>query len=101
MAFPIQRLRRLRSSELMRNLVRETTLSPNDFILPLFVTSETDTDRPIAAYHVSGETAMIRTAGEQGFLDAEMVMMESLMCIKRAGANMIITYSALDAIARL
>ena len=56
---------------------------------------------PIAAYQVSGESAMIRAAGEQGFLDAEMVMMESLMCIKRAGADMIITYSALDAIARL
>ncbi len=56
---------------------------------------------PIAAYQVSGETALIRAAGEQGYLDAEILMMESLMCIKRAGANMIITYSALDAIARL
>ena len=56
---------------------------------------------PIAAYHASGESAMIRAAGELGFLDAEAVMMESLICIKRAGADMIITYSALDAIARL
>ncbi|NOR18860.1 MAG: porphobilinogen synthase [Xanthomonadales bacterium] len=56
---------------------------------------------PIAAYQVSGEAAMIRAAGEQGYVDAEILMMESLMCIKRAGANMIITYSALDAIARL
>lgn len=56
---------------------------------------------PIAAYHVSGESAMIRAAGERGFLDAETVMMESLVCIKRAGADMIISYSALDAIARL
>jgi len=56
---------------------------------------------PIAAYHVSGESAMIRAAGEQGYLNAEDVMMESLVCIKRAGADMIITYSALDAISRL
>lgn len=56
---------------------------------------------PIAAYHVSGESAMIRAAGELGFLDAEVMMMESLLCIKRAGADMIITYSALDAIALL
>jgi len=56
---------------------------------------------PTAAYHVSGESAMIRCAGERGFIDADAVMMESLLCIKRAGADMIITYSALDAIARL
>ncbi len=56
---------------------------------------------PIAAYQVSGESSMIRAAGEHGFLDADTVMMESLVCIKRAGADMIITYSALDAVARL
>ena len=56
---------------------------------------------PIAAYHVSGESAMIRAAGERGFLDAQTVMMESLVCIKRAGADMIITYSALEAIEAL
>jgi len=55
---------------------------------------------PIAAYHVSGESAMIRAACELGYLDAEAVIMESLTCIKRAGADMIITYSALVAIAR-
>lgn len=53
---------------------------------------------PIAAYHVSGESAMIRAAGEQGYLDPGAVMMECLTCIKRAGADMIITYSALEAI---
>lgn len=53
---------------------------------------------PIAAYHVSGESAMIRAAGEQGYLDPDAVMMECLTCIKRAGADMIITYSALEAI---
>ncbi len=53
---------------------------------------------PIAAYHVSGESAMIRAAGELGCLDPGAVMMECLTCIKRAGADMIITYSALEAI---
>jgi porphobilinogen synthase len=55
-------------------------------------------DVPIAAYHVSGESAMIRAAGQLGSLDAERMMLESLVSIKRAGADMIITYSALDAI---
>ena len=55
-------------------------------------------DVPIAAYHVSGESAMIRAAGQLGALDAERMMLESLVSIKRAGADMIITYSALDAI---
>jgi porphobilinogen synthase len=44
---------------------------------------------------------MIRAAGEQGLIDPQLVMMEMLTCIKRAGANMIITYSALDACASL
>lgn len=52
---------------------------------------------PTAAYHVSGEYAMIRAAGEKGFIDARAVTLESLLCIKRAGADMIITYAAMDA----
>ena len=56
---------------------------------------------PTAAYHVSGEQAMIRAAGERGFIDADAVTMETLLCIKRAGADMIITYDALEAAARL
>ncbi|MEM0939665.1 MAG: porphobilinogen synthase [Bacteroidota bacterium] len=47
---------------------------------------------PIAAYHVSGEYAMIKAAGERGWLDAEKVMVESLLSIKRAGADIILTY---------
>ncbi|MEM6735730.1 MAG: porphobilinogen synthase, partial [Bacteroidota bacterium] len=47
---------------------------------------------PIAAYHVSGEYAMIKAAGERGWLDAEKVMIESLLSIKRAGADIILTY---------
>lgn len=53
--------------------------------------------RPIAAYHVSGEYAMVMAAAQAGFLDAEKVFYESLLSIKRAGADMILTY-AVDAV---
>lgn len=52
---------------------------------------------PIAAYNVSGEYSMIKAAAERGWLDGERVMMESLTSIKRAGADVIITYFAKDA----
>jgi porphobilinogen synthase len=52
---------------------------------------------PIAAYQVSGEYAMIKAAGERGWLDADQAMMESLLAIRRAGADMILTYYALEA----
>ncbi|MFT4698758.1 MAG: porphobilinogen synthase [Flavobacteriaceae bacterium] len=51
-------------------------------------------DRPIACYNVSGEYAMIKAAGEKGWIDEEAVMMESLLSMKRAGADIIITYFA-------
>jgi len=51
-------------------------------------------DRPIACYNVSGEYAMIRAASEKGWIDGENVMMESLLSMKRAGADIIITYFA-------
>jgi len=51
-------------------------------------------DLPIAAYHVSGEYAMIKAAGERGWIDAERVMAETLLSIHRAGADIIITYGA-------
>lgn len=54
-------------------------------------------DRPIACYNVSGEYAMIKAAGQKGWIDEERVMMESLLSMKRAGADMIITYFAKDA----
>ena len=53
-------------------------------------------DRPIACYNVSGEYAMIKAAGEKGWIDEEKVMMESLLSMKRAGADIIITYFAKD-----
>ncbi len=52
---------------------------------------------PIAAYNVSGEYAMIKAAGEKGWLDEEKAMMESLLSIKRAGADMILTYFSKEA----
>ncbi|MGI8544725.1 MAG: porphobilinogen synthase [Aridibacter sp.] len=52
---------------------------------------------PIAAYHVSGEYSMIKAASEKGWIDGERVMLESLTAIKRAGANVIITYFAKEA----
>lgn len=54
-------------------------------------------DTPLAAYNVSGEYSMIAAAGKAGWLDAERAMMESLTAIKRAGADLIITYSAIEA----
>jgi len=51
-------------------------------------------DLPIAAYQVSGEYAMIHAAAEKGWIDLEAAMEESLLCIRRAGADMILTYFA-------
>ena len=58
---------------------------------------KTEIGYPLAAYQVSGEFAMIRAAAERGWLDGECAMMESLLAIRRAGADVIITYFALDA----
>jgi porphobilinogen synthase len=60
-----------------------------------------DTGYPVAAYQVSGEYAMIRAAAERGWLDGERAMMESLLGIRRAGADFIITYFATEAAQRL
>jgi porphobilinogen synthase len=54
-------------------------------------------DLPIAAYNVSGEYAMIKAAEKMGWIDGKKVMMETLIAIKRAGADMILTYFALEA----
>ena len=52
---------------------------------------------PVTVYHVSGEYAMIKAAAEKGWLDHDAIMMEQLMCIKRAGASLISTYFAKEA----
>ncbi|HEV8581833.1 MAG TPA: porphobilinogen synthase [Thermoanaerobaculia bacterium] len=54
-------------------------------------------DLPLAAYHVSGEYAMLKAAAERGWIDYDRVMMESLVAIRRAGADLIMTYTARDA----
>jgi porphobilinogen synthase len=58
-------------------------------------------DIPIAAYQVSGEFAMLKAAAQQGWLDHDRVMMESLLSIKRAGADLILTYFAKEAALKL
>jgi porphobilinogen synthase len=54
-------------------------------------------DLPLAAYQVSGEYSMIKAAAQQGWIDEERIMLESLLAIKRAGADMILTYFAKEA----
>ena len=49
---------------------------------------------PVAAYNVSGEYAMLKAAGEQGWIDYDRVMLETLTGDQRAGADMILTYHA-------
>lgn len=56
---------------------------------------------PLGAYQVSGEYAMIKAAAQNGWLDGNLVMMESLTAIKRAGADFIINYFAKDVVAQL
>ena len=52
---------------------------------------------PIAAYNVSGEYSMVKAAAANGWIDEKKIVMEILTGLKRAGANIIITYHALDA----
>jgi porphobilinogen synthase len=54
-------------------------------------------DLPVAAYNVSGEYAMIKAAEQKGWIDGPKVMMEVLISIKRAGADLILTYFAKEA----
>ena len=55
-------------------------------------------DVPLAAYHVSGEYAMLKAAAQNGWIDEQRVMMETLTSIKRAGADIILTYYAREAV---
>jgi porphobilinogen synthase len=65
--------------------------------LDVIATARQRFDLPLAAYQVSGEYAMIEAAARNQWIDRERVMMESLVCIRRAGANMILTYYAKEA----
>jgi porphobilinogen synthase len=55
------------------------------------------TDRPVAAYNVSGEYAMVKAAAEKGWIDERKLVLETLLGLKRAGADILITYHALEA----
>jgi porphobilinogen synthase len=56
-----------------------------------------DTELPVAAYNVSGEYAMVKAAAAAGYLDERATVLETLTCIRRAGADIVITYHALEA----
>jgi len=60
-----------------------------------------ETEQPIAAYNVSGEYAMVKAAAERGWIDERAVTLETLLCFKRAGADLILTYHACEAAAWL
>ncbi|NBD12115.1 porphobilinogen synthase [Corallococcus silvisoli] len=92
----------------VREALRETALDVEegaDFIMVKPALSYLDViralrenfDLPLAAYNVSGEYAMLKAAGQNGWVDYERVMMEVLTSIKRAGADLILTYHALEA----
>jgi porphobilinogen synthase len=64
--------------------------------LDVIARARAELDIPIAAYHVSGEYSMIKAAGANGWIDADAVALEQLTAVKRAGADMILTYFARD-----
>lgn len=65
--------------------------------LDIIAAARAQTSLPVAAYQVSGEYSMIKAAGKAGWLDESRAMLESLLAIKRAGADLILTYFAKDA----
>lgn len=73
-------------------------VKPASVYLDILRTLRDRFDLPLAAYHVSGEYAMIKAAAEKGWIDERRVMLETLTSIKRAGADIIITYYAREAI---
>lgn len=76
-------------------------VKPAGAYLDIIAAVKQDTGLPLAAYQVSGEYSMIKAAAERGWLDGDRAMMESLVAIARAGADLIITYFAIDAAAAL
>jgi porphobilinogen synthase len=69
--------------------------------LDILADARREFDVPLAAYHVSGEYAMIQAAAQRGWIDGERAMDEALIAIKRAGADFILTYAAKEVAARL
>jgi porphobilinogen synthase len=60
-------------------------------------TREAFPHHPLAAYNVSGEYGMVKAAAERGWLDERAIVLETLIGFRRAGADLVITYHALDA----
>jgi porphobilinogen synthase len=69
-------------------------IKPAIAYLDVIAAARARVDVPVAAYHVSGEYAMVRAAGANGWIDGDAVMLEHLTAIKRAGADLILTYAA-------
>ena len=72
-------------------------VKPSLSYLDIMRTIKDQFDLPLVAYNVSGEYAMVKAAAIQGWIDEKKVAMEILLSMKRAGADMIITYYAKDA----
>ena len=92
----------------VREAVREVTLDvqegadivmvkPALAYLDVIARVREEVDLPVAAYNVSGEYAMLKAAAERGWIDGDRVMMETLLGIRRAGADLILTYHAKEA----
>jgi porphobilinogen synthase len=62
--------------------------------LDVIAAARAEVDLPVAAYHVSGEYSMIKAAAERGWIDGDAVALEHVTAIKRAGADLILTYLA-------
>ena len=76
-------------------------VKPASVYLDILKTVRDRFDLPLAAYHVSGEYSMIKAAAQKGWIDEERVMLETLTSIKRAGADIILTYYAREAVKAL
>lgn len=68
-------------------------VKPATFYLDVIAKMKEKSRRPIVAYHVSGEYSMVMAAEEKGFLNAKAIFLEALLSIKRAGADLIVTYA--------
>ena len=91
------------SDEAMREITLDVTegadiimVKPALAYLDIIRRAKEEFDLPLAAYNVSGEYSMIKAAAQMGWIDGERAMLESLTAIRRAGADMIITYFAPD-----
>ena len=70
--------------------------NPREAMRDILKTASWETDMPLCAYNVSGEYSMVKAAAANGWIDEKKIVMENMIGMKRAGAQMIITYHALD-----